>query len=392
MASDSSTVAVLVRDQLIHTVGTVEAARAAARASVTELHFPGCSIMPGLINTHVHLCGDLSADPFGTAQHGDTATLLDIMQTNAHAALRAGCTTVRDLGDARGLAVGLRDRIAAGELVGPRILAAGSPLTIPGGHCWFLGGAVDGPAAITRRIDELAESGVDLIKVMAGGGQMTPSGPPMWESQFDVDNLALIVERAEYHQLPVAAHAHGTATIRDCVEAGVATIEHCSWRTGPAEIDLCDDTAARMAARQIAAGDTAPPQWRELADKLPFPDGFRLGDQLPWMDDHGVPIVVGTDSGLPNAIFDDFVTPLELLQERGFSVDCILHTATARAADVLGLSAATGRVEAGLAADLMVVDGDPRERLDALRQRRMLLARGQQQDGEPPTWNEPASR
>ena len=376
LVAHPSAVSVLVRDGTIHTVGSPEETGRAAQLDARRLDHPGCTLMPGLINTHVHLCGDLSTEPFATAQHGDSDTLFALMHDNAQSALRAGCTTVRDLGDARGLAVALRDQIADGDLPGPRILAAGRPLTIPGGHCWFLGGEVDGPSQIKERIDELAASGVDLIKVMAGGGQMTPTGPPMWESQFSVDELSLLVEHAALYGLAVAAHAHGTSTIADCVRAGVSTIEHCSWRTGPGQVDLCDQTARAMAEKRIAAGDTTPPQWRMLAEKLPFPEGFELGDQLRWMDDRGVPIIVGTDSGLPNAVFDDIVTPFELLAERGFSLSRILHTATAGAAQILGLRDMTGRIEAGCDADLLVVGGDPTIDMQVLRSIDLVMARG----------------
>lgn len=372
-----SPVGVLVRDGHIHAVGSAAEVRMqASSGDVEELTFPGATLLPGLVNAHVHLCGDLSAEPFGTAQSGDLEAISRLMQRNAESALRGGCTTVRDLGDSHGLAFALRDRIAGGDLLGPRILAAGTPLTTPGGHCWFLGGEVADRDAIAERIDHLADAGTDLIKVMAGGGQMTPTGPSMYESQFAPGDLAFVVERAAKHGLPVAAHAHATQTITECVDAGVHTVEHCSWRVAPAKVDLCDATAARMAVAGIVAGDTTPPQWRVLAEKLPFPEGFRLGDQLPWLRDHGVPILIGTDSGLPNAVFDSFVTSLELYEERGFDRAHIVALATGLAADSLGLQDETGRVRPGLAADLLVVPSDPRDDLQSLRQPQLIMARG----------------
>ncbi|RZT88678.1 imidazolonepropionase-like amidohydrolase [Pseudonocardia sediminis] len=371
---------VLIRDGRIAAVGTAAEVRARS-VDAQELAFPGGTVLPGLVNSHVHLCGDLSREPFGTASSGDRDAIAALMRRNALSALRGGCTTVRDLGDSHGLAFTLRDAIAAGEVPGPRILAAGTPLTVPGGHCWFLGGEVEGRAAIADRIDHLAAAGADLIKVMAGGGQMTPTGPSMYSSQFDPADLAFVVERAAVHGLRVAGHAHATRTIIECVDAGVHTVEHCGWRTGPGKVELCDATAARMAEAGIAAGDTTPPQWRMLAEKIPFPEDFRLGDQLPWMRDHGVPILVGTDSGLPNAVFDRFPTSLELYTERGFDRAHVLALVTALAADTLGLADETGRVRPGLAADLLVVPGDPRDDLQALGRPQLVMARGRRFEG-----------
>lgn len=122
--------------------------------------------------------------------------------------LSAGVTTVRDLGDRGGLAMKLRDRLS-----GPRVVGSGPPITVPRGHCWFLGGEVDGEDALRQRVRANAAMGADVIKVMASGGQLTPGSPPMWQNQFSVDELRLVVEEATRVGLPVAAHAHGTEAI-----------------------------------------------------------------------------------------------------------------------------------------------------------------------------------
>src|SRR5437868_2771787 len=148
--------------------------------------------------------------------------------------------------------------------VGPRaeVVAAAPPdtehhdhpdatLPPPGGHCHVLGGVVDGPVAIAERIAEHAAAGVDLIKVMASGGQSTAGGAAMWESQFDRAELALVVDEAARHGLGVAAHAHGAQAIADAVAAGVATVEHCTWMSGPGTSDQRPEVVAEMAQRGI---------------------------------------------------------------------------------------------------------------------------------------------
>src|SRR5207245_1309223 len=110
--------------------------------------------------------------------------------------LDCGVTTTRDLGDRDGLAVHLRDAIASGALAGPRILSATAPLTVRGGHCWFMGGEVDDEDEIRTMVRRNALSGADLIKVMATGGGMTKSGPLIWEAQFSAAELKIVVDEA----------------------------------------------------------------------------------------------------------------------------------------------------------------------------------------------------
>ncbi|WP_226358754.1 amidohydrolase family protein [Pseudonocardia sp. ICBG601] len=368
--------AVLVRDLVIHAVGSLAEVAHQAERGVTRLDFPGCTLLPGLINAHVHLCGDLSRQPFDTATKGHHDELVSLIHDNAMALLKGGCTTARDLGDSRGLALSLRDQINSGQVLGPRILASGTPLTTPQGHCWFLGGEVADRGQVDDRIKILAEAKVDWIKVMAGGGQMTPSGPSMFESQFPLSELKYIARTASDYGIPVAAHAHATKTIKQCVDAGVHTIEHCGWWEAERRIDLDNEVATQMAASSIIAGDTAPPQWRMLADLLPFPDDHRIGDHLPWLRAHGVPILIGSDSGLPNAIFDDFPASLEHYVERGFTRSEVIDHVTGKAADNLGISEQTGRIRPGLRADLLVATGDPRTNLDYLRRLHLVMAHG----------------
>lgn len=365
--------AVRVRGDRIVDVGPRDALTG---APFEELALPGATLLPGLVNAHVHLAFDAGPDPVGSYRAATPDTLYEGMAERALHALDAGVTTVRDLGDGHGLAFRLRAEIAAGARPGPRILAAGAPLTVPGGHCWFFGGEVEGADAIRAAVRERAAAGADVIKVMAGGGQMTPGGAAMWESQFTVAELTTIVDEARSVGLPVAAHAHGTAVIADCVAAGVSTVEHCTWITGPGRAEWSEETAREMAARGIVAGDTTPPNWPALAAMFPPPPGRQFGDRLPWMDSLGVPIVFGTDAGLPGSVFGDVVSAFGMYRELGFTPERILGFATADAAAALGLSAVTGRLAPGMAADVIAVDGDPLDDLEALRDPRMIMASG----------------
>lgn len=371
--------AVLVEGALIASIGRSEVLRA-AHPNAALRRFPGRSIMPGLINSHVHLAADLSSAPFEVAVSGARDVVRALVRRNARACLRAGCTTVRDLGDTGGVVAELHDTTASKEAAPrPRILSAGAPLTITGGHCWFLGGVADTADELRAAIDGMAGS-VDLIKVMAGGGYLTSDGPTVFEAQYPTELLRVVVAHAAQHGLPVAAHAHGTEPIIRCVDAGVATIEHCGWRSGPSRRDQDDVRAATMARERIAAGTTTPVHWRKIADMIADAAGagagYRFGGQLTWMAGHGVPILIGTDSGTPAAVFDDVRTSLELFEELGFPLEQILDMLTTSAADTLGLGARTGALRPGLDADLLVVAGDPRTDLDVLHRPELVVTQG----------------
>ena len=340
---------------------------------VQTLDFPGCTITPGLIDAHVHLAFDGSADPVSSVVRAGPDELLLAMAGRAARLLSCGVTTARDLGDRGRGTLTLRDAIARGDLEGPRLFAATTPLTSRRGHCWFLGGEVDTPEQIDDLIDANAAAGADLIKVMASGGALTPGGPSMWEGQFDRTALDAVVARARHWNLPVAAHAHGTHTITDCVQAGVSTIEHCSWRT-ESELLFDEGTVGDIIARDVAVCRCVSGDWRlflqQLGDNAP-----PLVDAIQRMRAAGVRFIGGTDAGVPGARFDDYVGMLEFFEEVGFTRPEILDMATGNAATALGLHD-TGHLTAGARADLLVVAGDPVTEIGALRRLELVVAGG----------------
>jgi imidazolonepropionase-like amidohydrolase len=367
--------AVLVQDDVIKDVGPAAEVEARAPDTVRIVRFPDATVLPGLFNCHVHLAFDAGPDPVATVQAADASELLLRMAARAGQLLRCGVTTVRDLGDRDGLALKLRDAIAEGALPGPRILSAAAPLTVPGGHCWYFGGEVADEQAIREMVGRNATMGADLIKVMVSGGQTTPGGAAMWESQFDVEQLRVIVREAHRHGLPVAAHAHGTDSISVSAAAGVDTIEHCTWLT-EGRFDPRTEIAEQIANKEIAVCPTSSPNWRSLERFVGPERAAQLHGRLRWLDDHGVRLVIGSDAGLPGSVFDDAVSALELYQHLGFSHERIIEMATVHAADALGLAGITGRLANGLSADLLVVNGDPLVDLTALRDVRFVCAKG----------------
>src|SRR5262249_15673297 len=188
----------------------------------------GRALIPGLIDCHVHLCLDPAVFEAEAQTRGSDEHELAAMRDRAEAMVRAGITTARDLGGGRFLELAVRDAIARGDALGPRLLCAGQPVTSPMGHCHFWGGEAADVGAARGGIDRQREGGVDLIKVIATGGNLTHGSRPR-EAQFTDEALAAIVGYARELGYRVASHCHGTPGIRASAAARVTTIEHCSW-------------------------------------------------------------------------------------------------------------------------------------------------------------------
>jgi len=366
--------AVLVEAGLISAVGGAAQLDAAVDAGVPRLRCPGATVLPGLIDCHVHLAFDAGPDPVRSVLGAEPGELAAAMAERAARMLATGVTTVRDLGDRQALAVELRRSVESGAVAGPRIVAAATPLTSPGGHCGFLGGEVASDDDVRELIARNAAAGADLIKVMASGGALTPGGPRMWEAQFRPERLRLIVEEATRHGLPVAAHAHGTDTIGDCVAAGVRTLEHCSWRT-PEGVVHDPEVVRRIVENDIAVCRCVSGDWRLFLDQMGAERAKAMIDVILTMREAGVRFIAGTDAGVPGARFDDYVGMLEFFASLGFGRAEILDMATGGAAHALGLTD-TGVLAPGMRADLVVVTGDPLDDLGALRRVEHVFAAG----------------
>jgi imidazolonepropionase-like amidohydrolase len=364
--------AVLVRDGVIVAAGPRADVVAQAAPDASRHDFPTGTALAGLCNVHVHLAFDASREML--AHFSAASDLVPDARSRLSAMLRSGVTTVRDLGDRGHLGAAVR-RSFEGE-VAPRLLVSGPPITVPDGHCHFFGGATTSDASIRALIDANAAAGANVIKVMASGGQITEGGADMWESQFDARQLRVITEHAASHGLPVAAHAHGADAIEAAVDAGVRTVEHCTFMTGPQQTDPRRTVAESMAAQGIAACSTSSRNWRTMVERMGEEVAGRVYGRLPWLEELGVPLIAGTDAGLRGSVFDDQVGALELYSWLGFPASRILEIATVDSARALGLGDVTGQLAPGYAADVLVVGGDPRTDLATLRNVELVLSAG----------------
>ena len=227
---------------------------------------------------------------------------------------------------------------------------------------------------IRTQVARNAAAGADLIKVMASGGALTPSGPRMWEAQFTPDQLRLIVEEAERHGLGVAAHAHGTETIAHCVAAGVRTLEHCSWRT-PEGIVYDPEISRRIIESNIAVRRCVSGDWQLFLEQMGPERAKAMVEAIQEMRTAGVRFIAGTDAGVPGAQFGDYVGMLEFFASLGFDHTEILDMATVNPAHALDLTD-TGVLAPGMRADVIVVEGNPLTELDALRRIKHVFAAG----------------
>lgn len=367
--------AVLVREGEIVRVGPRAEVERHARPDEPRLAYPEGTVLPGLIDAHVHLCFDGGADPVGTLRERDDEALFTDMRDRAEQLLGTGVTTARDLGDRGGLALRLARDVTEGKAVGPRIVSAATPVTPPGGHCWFLGGEVDGVAEIRRLVRRNAEAGAKVIKVMETGGGLTEGGAQSWESQFSAAELTALVDETHRAGLPVAAHAHGVDGITAAVEAGVDTIEHCTWMTEDG-FDVREDVLARIVEKGIFVCPTVSPNWPMLPKFFGAERAEAMFDAVRRMAQAGARLIAGTDAGVQRAGFDGLPAALTFYEHLGLSRDRILAMATTEAAHALGLGDTTGRLTPGYSADLLVVDGDPLADLGALRAVETVVAGG----------------
>ncbi|TWP43384.1 amidohydrolase family protein [Lentzea tibetensis] len=352
-------------------------ARPSADLDVVDLG--DVTIMPGLIDSHVHLAFDSAADSvIDQIQAADDEELLRLMGENARRALRAGITTVRDLGDRNGLALRLRETSP-----GPEILAAGAPLTRRGGHCWFLGGEADDVAELRKAVADRVASGADVIKVMATGGTMTPGFRPD-ESQYDLAALRAVVEAAHEAGLPVTAHAHGAGGIAHAVRAAVDGIEHAFFIKGR---EFAPDwtVVAAMAESGVVVSTTSA---RLPAEYSPI--HLTVRENFARMRREGVRLVCSSDAGVGRFKPHDCLPHgvIEFAALIGHTNTEALQAATTAAAEFCRVADRKGRIATGFDADLLAVGGDPVRDLRALLDVRAVYRAGV----STPTRTDPGAR
>ncbi len=376
--------AVVVESGRITEVTTQDRIQTGERDDADTITVSGGTLMPGFIEVHTHIHCSAQADAYRhiTTESNETFLMRGVQAVRA--ALSSGVTTMRDLGSRNPVIFPLKQAVEDGIVPGPRMLVAGTPITTTGGHCNMFGTEADTSDEVVAAVRSQFKSGADWIKVMSTGGGFTP-GTNVRAPQYPAETLKAAVQDAERLNLRVAAHCHASAGVRNCVDAGIHNLIHCSWLAeDPDELYDYDTDYADMIAEAgiyvdptLALGRLNQLRGRVRPLGAPERDPVRRFEILRDMWDRGVKFVTGMDAGMTNANFDDFAyIPQVMVEDMHVTPMEAIVCSTQTSADCLGVLDETGTLEVGKAADVIVVDGNPVEDITALHNVNSIVKQG----------------
>ena len=359
------------------------------------LEFPDCTILPGLfdLHTHTNMPGDgRSGEEVDRDDSDDVRLLRSARNVGDH--LATGVTTLCDCGSWNRTAFSLKEGLTLGLAEGSRTLVAGPPLTITGGHLWFMGGEVDGADGIREAVRQRVKDGADFIKVAASGGSTLTSDP--YRASFSLEELKVIVDEAHNRNRPVLAHCRCTESINFALDAGVDAILHCFFTDSDGSYRYDEPTADRLAETGVWLNPTMhlgrvsraylqltmaqrpltpveQERW-ERSQRM----GSTVMDQFGRLIRAGVRMAGGSDCGWGSYPFGDFQGEIIAMRDAGLTPMQAIQAGTRNPADALGVLSQTGSIEPGKAADLLLVEGDPTADINALRQVRAVFKQGKE--------------
>ena len=355
--------------------GTIDAVGRREEFGAVDLELDGLTLIPGLIDTHVHLTSDCALPSRDNRAPAEAELAMRVLD-NAARFLRAGVTTVRDLGSHGTIAGTARDRRVPAGAPGARILTSNRVITITGGHGAHMGMLCDDPVAIRRAVREHVELGSDWIKVMASGGFTNArgsEGSAPYRPLFSAEEIALLIDEAHLSGLPVAAHCQSAESIEMVFRAGIDTIEHCTFAAEPHAV-VDERLACEIAERGTYVVPTVNNYW--LTKGVPWaPKEIALAN-LRLLYDLGIKLVAGTDMGIPSTAPEHYAEGLRVFDEVGIPRRTILAAATSEAAAAIRLGDRVGALRGGLRADLVALDGDPLEDVGAYARVRWVMRDG----------------
>jgi imidazolonepropionase-like amidohydrolase len=356
-------------------------------AADRTIDLAGKTVLPGLIDLHTHLTGDPGGDFWKEATEPDEWDVV-VGAKNARLTALAGFTTVREAGSGRATAFALRRGTAEGLVPGPRIIAAGPPLAIIGGHgdtngfrpevneLLDRGFTCTGPVECAAKVRLASQNGADVIKITATGGVLSQQGRGL-EAHFTFEEMKAIADTAHSLGLKVMAHAHGARGIELAARAGIDSIEHGTY---------LDEAAARA---MKASGSVLVPTLMALQG---VSEGLGKGVYTPVVEakiravqplmdslvrrarQFGVTVAFGTDAGVYQ--HGRNAEELALMRAQGMSDREVLASATTVAAKVLGMESQIGRIAPGYSADIIAVEGNPLTDIRVLEKVGFVMVRG----------------
>ena len=362
--------AVIVEDATISWVGPIEQTDLADKSQSKVIDLAGKTLMPGLMDVHVHICQGTTPNPI--AEYTETVPFQAIQGvTNANAFLDAGFTTVRSLGAFGYPDIAVKEAINQGLAPGPRILASGEMVMAHGsGEQGFLrpevsfpkSGRFTGVEGARQAVRTQIYNGADVIKLIASGRVGSNAYTVPWDTEMTRDEMAAVCDEAHRFNRKVAAHAYSSDAVTDCTIAGVDSIEH--------GVMIDESTIELMAKNDTALVPTmtAFHNYLQPGAEERFP-AYRLARGRPMAEiqqknfskylEYGLTIATGSDGPRPGSHPGTTGLEIQLMVKAGMSTFQAVQAATSNASKVLGLTDKVGTIEVGKLADLIVVDGDP---------------------------------
>jgi len=358
----------------------------------TTIRLEGQTCMPGLMDMHVHLISETSPDGFAKQFKWNPTDYAYGSVKFAERTLHAGFTLVRDLGASDSLAISLRNAIERGDILGPRVLAAGKSIATTGGHAdpsngrnlALMGdpgpaaGVVNGVVEARKAVRQRYKEGSDLIKITATGGVLSQAKNGQ-NPQFKPDELEAIIDTAKDYGFKVAAHAHGAEGMLRAVEAGVDSIEHGTFMSEPVmkamkkrgtyyvPTIIAGKFVAEKAEIDGFFSDLVRPKAREVGPTIQGTFAKAYG--------YGVKIAFGTDTGV--SAHGDNWKEFVYMVEAGMPPMEAIQSATVAGADLADVADRLGVIEAGKLADLVAVRGNPVERIEQMGEMTFVMKGGE---------------
>jgi imidazolonepropionase-like amidohydrolase len=349
------------------------------------INLPQLTLVPGLMDMHVHLTSDPTVSR--SERLGQSIPRMAVKSAYfAKKTLEAGFTTVRNVGADGYSVIAVRDGINAGDIVGPRIWAAGPSLGITGGHCdnnrlppelkYTSAGVADGPWAVRTKVRENIKYGANAIKFCATGGVFS-KGTKVGVQQYSLEEMKAIVEEAHMRDLPVAAHAHGTSGIKTAIIAGVDSVEHASFLDDEAialakkhgtwlSMDIYNTEYTLSFGEQNGVDEENLNKERQVSKKQR--DSFSRAVKA------GVNMVFGTDAAIyPHG---DNAKQFSRMVEFGMTELQAIQSATINSAKLLKMHNTLGQIKTGYAADIIAVEGNPLNNISTLEQIPFVMKAG----------------
>jgi imidazolonepropionase-like amidohydrolase len=350
-----------------------------------HINLPQLTLVPGLMDMHVHLTSDPTVSR--SERLGQSIPRMAVKSAYfAKKTLEAGFTTVRNVGADGYSVIAVRDGINAGDIIGPRIWAAGPSLGITGGHCdnnrlppelkYTSTGVADGPWAVRTKVRENIKYGANAIKFCATGGVFS-KGTKVGVQQYSLEEMKAIVEEAHMRDLPVAAHAHGTSGIKTAIIAGVDSVEHASFLDDEAialakkhgtwlSMDIYNTEYTLSFGEQNGVDEENLNKERQVSKKQR--DSFSRAVKA------GVNMVFGTDAAIyPHG---DNAKQFSRMVEFGMTELQAIQSATINSAKLLKMQNTLGQIKTGFAADIIAVEGNPLKNISTLEQIPFVMKAG----------------